>query len=60
MDIFSDLIMGFSVAISPINMLYLLIGAMVGMVVGRPGDPLEAGEGLDRPHAVVGGHLRQQ
>ncbi|WP_299749480.1 tripartite tricarboxylate transporter permease [uncultured Boseongicola sp.] len=34
MDIFSDLMMGFSVAISPINMLYLLIGAMVGMVVG--------------------------
>lgn len=34
MDIFSDLMMGMSVAISPINILYLLIGAMVGMVVG--------------------------
>ncbi|MEQ8356852.1 MAG: tripartite tricarboxylate transporter permease [Kiloniellaceae bacterium] len=34
MEIFSDLWMGLSVAISPINLLYLLIGAMVGMVVG--------------------------
>ncbi len=34
MDIFSDLVMGLSIAITPINMLYLLIGAMVGMVVG--------------------------
>lgn len=34
MDIFSDLMMGLSVAITPINLLYLLIGAMVGMVVG--------------------------
>ncbi len=34
MDIFSDLMMGLSVAISPINMLYLLIGAIVGMIVG--------------------------
>ncbi|UMA66764.1 tripartite tricarboxylate transporter permease (plasmid) [Roseivivax marinus] len=34
MDIFSDLVMGLSVAISPINLLYLLIGAIVGMVVG--------------------------
>ena len=34
MDVFSDLLMGMSVAISPINILYLLIGAMVGMVVG--------------------------
>jgi len=34
MDIFSDLVMGLSVAITPINMLYLLIGAMVGMIVG--------------------------
>jgi putative tricarboxylic transport membrane protein len=34
MDIFSDLMMGLSVAISPINLLYLLIGAMVGMIVG--------------------------
>ena len=34
MDIFSDLVMGLSIAITPINMLYLLIGAMVGMIVG--------------------------
>lgn len=34
MDIFSDLIMGLSIAITPMNMLYLLIGAMVGMIVG--------------------------
>jgi putative tricarboxylic transport membrane protein len=34
MDIFSDLMMGLSVAITPINMVYLLIGAMVGMIVG--------------------------
>ncbi|WP_284266260.1 tripartite tricarboxylate transporter permease [Roseicyclus amphidinii] len=34
MDIFSDLVMGLSVAITPINLVYLLAGAMVGMVVG--------------------------
>jgi putative tricarboxylic transport membrane protein len=34
MDIFSDLIMGLSIAITPINMVYLLVGAMVGMIVG--------------------------
>ena len=34
MDIFADLMMGLSVAISPINILYLLIGAIVGMIVG--------------------------
>lgn len=34
MDVFSDLFMGLSVAVSPINILYLLIGAMVGMIVG--------------------------
>ena len=34
MDIFGDLMMGLSVAITPINMVYLLVGAMVGMVVG--------------------------
>ncbi len=34
MDLFADLWMGFSVAISPINLAYLLIGAMVGMIVG--------------------------
>ncbi|KMK68476.1 tripartite tricarboxylate transporter permease [Puniceibacterium sp. IMCC21224] len=34
MDIFADLLMGFSVAITPINLVYLLVGAMVGMIVG--------------------------
>jgi putative tricarboxylic transport membrane protein len=34
MDPFADLWMGFSVAVSPINLVYLLIGAMVGMIVG--------------------------
>ncbi|GGE45585.1 tripartite tricarboxylate transporter permease [Actibacterium pelagium] len=34
MDIFSDLMMGLSIAISPINLFYLLIGAIVGMIVG--------------------------
>lgn len=34
MDIFSDLMMGLSIAITPINLAYLLIGAMVGMIVG--------------------------
>lgn len=34
MDIFSDLLMGLSVAITPINIVYLLIGSMVGMIVG--------------------------
>ena len=34
MDMFADLWMGLSIAITPINLLYLLIGAMVGMVVG--------------------------
>jgi len=34
MDIFSDLVMGLSIAITPMNMFYLLIGAVVGMIVG--------------------------
>ena len=34
MDLFSDLITGLSIAITPINMVYLLVGAMVGMIVG--------------------------
>ncbi len=34
MDIFSDLFMGFSVAVTPMNLVYLFAGAMVGMVVG--------------------------
>jgi putative tricarboxylic transport membrane protein len=34
MDIFGDLMMGMSIAITPINLVYLLVGAMVGMIVG--------------------------
>jgi putative tricarboxylic transport membrane protein len=34
MDIFANLLMGLSVAISPINLVYLFIGVMVGMIVG--------------------------
>lgn len=34
MDIFSDLIMGLSYAVTPMNLVYLLIGAVVGMIVG--------------------------
>ncbi len=34
MDIFSDLMMGLTIAITPINLLYLLAGAMIGMIVG--------------------------
>jgi len=34
MDIFSDLIMGLSIAITPINLVYLLLGAAIGMIVG--------------------------
>lgn len=34
MDIFSNLMMGLSIAITPINMVYLLAGAFVGMIVG--------------------------
>lgn len=34
MDIFSDLMMGLSIALTPINLAYLLVGAMVGMIVG--------------------------
>ena len=44
MDIFADLWMGLSVAITPINLVYLLIGAMVGMIVGMiPGFGPSAG-----------------
>ena len=35
MDIFSDLLMGLSVAVTPINMVYLLAGAMVGRPMFR-------------------------
>jgi len=34
MDLFADLWLGFSTALSPINLVYLLIGTMVGMIVG--------------------------
>ena len=34
MDIFADLFMGLSVAVSPINLLSLLLGAIIGMIVG--------------------------
>ena len=34
MDIFGNLLLGLSVAISPINLAYLFIGVVVGMVVG--------------------------
>src|SRR5690625_1692633 len=34
MELFSDLWLGFSVAVTPINILFLLIGAFVGMIVG--------------------------
>jgi len=34
MDIFGNLLLGLSVAISPINLAYLFIGVVIGMVVG--------------------------
>src|ERR687889_619876 len=34
MDLFADLWLGFSTALSPINLVYLLIGTMIGMIVG--------------------------
>jgi putative tricarboxylic transport membrane protein len=34
MDLFANLMTGFEVAITPINMLFLVIGAFVGMIVG--------------------------
>jgi putative tricarboxylic transport membrane protein len=34
MDIFSDLMMGLSVALTPMNMVYLVVGAIIGMIVG--------------------------
>ncbi len=34
MDIFADLMMGLSVAVTPMNLVYLVVGAMVGMIVG--------------------------
>ena len=44
MEVFSDLIYGLSVALSPIHLLYLTIGVLVGMVVGvMPGLGASAG-----------------
>jgi putative tricarboxylic transport membrane protein len=34
MDVFDNLLLGLSVAVSPINLAYLLVGVMVGMIVG--------------------------
>ena len=34
MELFDNLLLGLSVAISPINILYLLAGALIGMIVG--------------------------
>jgi putative tricarboxylic transport membrane protein len=34
MDLFANLLLGFSVAVSPLNLLYLFAGVMIGMVVG--------------------------
>ena len=34
MELFDNLLLGFSVAITPINIAYLLVGSMIGMIVG--------------------------
>ena len=34
MDLFDNLLLGFSVAVSPLNLVYLFAGVMIGMVVG--------------------------
>jgi len=34
MDLFANLLLGFSVAVSPLNLVYLFVGVMIGMVVG--------------------------
>ncbi|MDH3320915.1 MAG: tripartite tricarboxylate transporter permease [Betaproteobacteria bacterium] len=34
MDLFANLLLGFSVAVSPLNLVYLFLGVMIGMVVG--------------------------
>ncbi len=34
MDLFDNLLLGFSVAVSPLNLVYLFVGVMIGMVVG--------------------------
>jgi putative tricarboxylic transport membrane protein len=50
MDILSNILLGMSVALSPVNILYLLIGAVVGMTVGViPGFGAAAGIALLLP-----------
>ena len=34
MDVFADLWLGFATALSPTNLVYLVIGTMIGMIVG--------------------------
>lgn len=44
MEIFDNLLMGMSIAITPMNMLYLLLGAAIGMMIGAiPGFGPSAG-----------------
>lgn len=44
MDIFDSLLMGLSIAITPMNLLYLLLGAAIGMTIGAiPGFGPSAG-----------------
>lgn len=44
MEIFDNLLMGLSIAITPMNMLYLLLGALIGMTIGAiPGFGPSAG-----------------
>lgn len=62
MDVFADLWLGFATALSPTNLVYLLIGTMIGMIVGIiPGFGPSAGIaillpitfGMDPTSAVV-------
>ncbi len=62
MDLFADLWLGFATALSPINLVYLLIGTLIGMLVGIiPGFGPSAGiaillpitYGMDPTGAVV-------
>ena len=34
MELFSNLLLGFGVALSPVNLLYCLIGALFGTLIG--------------------------
>tara|TARA_R110000850_G_scaffold30845_2_gene85205 strand:+ start:1268 stop:2788 length:1521 start_codon:yes stop_codon:yes gene_type:complete len=44
MEIFDNLLMGLSIAITPINLLYLLLGSLIGMTIGAiPGFGPSAG-----------------